>query len=96
MKNTKARRSMGHGAASQRLERLARTDAGAFLALLDGLADERLRLLLLLRHGFGLSWPAIRRAGERRGLYYCERHLYRLYAQALALAEAQPEAAHEA
>lgn len=96
MKNTKAKRSMGHGALPQRLEELARTDAGAFLALLDRLPDERLRLLLLLRHGFGLSWPAIRAAGERRGLYYCERHLFRLYAQALSLAAALAEAPHEA
>lgn len=86
---------MGRSALPQRLSQLARTDAAALLELLDRLPDERLRLLLLLRHGFGLSWPAIRSAAERRGLYYCERHLFRLYAQALAQAAALLEAAHE-
>ena len=95
MKKTKARKSTGRSALPQRLSKLAQTDAGALLELMDRLPDERLRTLLLLRHGFGLSWPAIRTAGERRGLYYSERHLYRLYAQALSQAGALLEASHE-
>ena len=96
MKNTRARRSVGRSALPQRLSKLAQTDAGALLELMDRIPDERLRTLLLLRHGFGLSWPAIRSAAARRGLYYSERHLYRLYAQALSQAGALLEAAHEA
>ncbi|MGX8692162.1 MAG: hypothetical protein ACSW8E_00200 [Clostridia bacterium] len=96
MKSTKGRRSMGRSVLPHRLEQLAKADTGAFLTLLDELPDERLRLLLLLRHGFGLSWPAICLAAERRGLYYCERHLYRLYAQALVAAGTLLEASHEA
>ncbi len=95
MKHTKARISTRRGALPQRLSQLAQADAGELLALLDRMPDERLRTLLLLRHGFGLSWPAIRTAGERRGLYYSERHLYRLYAQALSQAGALLEASHE-
>lgn len=87
---------MGRSALPERLTQLARTDAAGLLELLDRMPDERLRTLLLLRHGFGLSWPAIRAAAERRGLYYCERHLFRLYAQALAEAGALMGAAHEA
>ena len=63
MKKIKARKSTGRSALPQRLSKLAQTDAGALLELMDRLPDERLRTLLLLRHGFGLSWPAIRIAG---------------------------------
>lgn len=95
MKKTRARKSKGRSALPQRLSKLAQTDAGVLLELMDRIPDERLRTLLLLRHGFGLSWPAIRIAGERRGLYYSERHLFRLYAQALSQMGALLEASHE-
>lgn len=95
MKNSRARKSTGRSALPQRLSRLARTDAGVLLELMDQIPDERLRTLLLLRHGFSLSWPAIRVAAERRGLYYSERHLFRLYGQALAQAGALLEASHD-
>ena len=81
------------GALPRRLDELAAR--GGLPELLDRLPDERLRTLLLYRHGLALSWPAIRDAAERHGLYYSERHLYRLYAQALALAAGYLEAAHE-
>lgn len=87
---------MSRSALPRRLEAMARSDAAGMLELLERLPDERMRTLLLLRHGFGLSWPAIRSAAARRGLYYSERHLYRLYAQALSQAGALLEAAHEA
>lgn len=87
---------MSRSALPRRLEVMARSDAAGMLELLERLPDERMRTLLLLRHGFGLSWPAIRSAAARRGLYYSERHLYRLYAQALSQAGALLEAAHEA
>lgn len=80
---------------SERLEALRRSDAAALLELLDRLPDERLRALLLLRHGLGLTWPAIKIAVQRRGLYYSERTLYRMYAQALAQAAALLEMADE-
>lgn len=86
---------MGRSAMPGRLETMARSDTAGMLELLERLPDERLRMLLLLRHGFGLSWPAIRIAAARRGLYYSERHLYRLYAQALSQAGTLLEAAHE-
>jgi hypothetical protein len=86
---------MGHSAVPRLLDRLAETDAAALLELLDRLPDERMYTLLLLRHGFAMSWPAIRSAAERRGMYYCERHLFRLYARALAETAALLEAAHE-
>lgn len=87
-KTTKGRRSLGPSAVPQRLDALARTEPAALLELLERLPDERGRALLLLRHGLGLSWPAIRSAAERHGLCYSERHLFRLYALALAQAEA--------
>ena len=95
-KTTKGRRSLGPSAVPQRLDALARTEPAALLELLEHLPDERSRTLLLLRHGLGLSWPAIRIAAERHGLYYSGRHLFRLYAQALAQAEALKGTAYEA
>lgn len=95
MKSTRGRRSTGRSMLPQRLDRLAKADAAALLRLLDRVPDERLRMLLLLRHGFGLSWPAIREATERRGLFYSERHVFRLYARALSQVSALLEAAHE-
>ena len=74
-----------------RLDALAA--AGKLPALLEALPDERHRKLLFLRHALGLSWPAIRNSGCE--LYYSERQLYRLYAQALAQAGALLEAGHE-
>lgn len=86
---------MGTSAVPRRLDALGRTDPAALLALLDRLPDGCGRTLLLLRHGLGLSWPAIRAAAERRGLFYSERHLFRLYARALAQAEALSGAGHD-
>ena len=77
----------------QRLDDLAAQKALG--ETLNRIPDERLRTLLLYRHELGLSWPAIREDAERNGLYYSERQLYRLYAQALALAAGLLEAADE-
>lgn len=77
----------------RRLDALAA--AGGLEALLARLPEERHRALLQLRHGRGLSWPAIRAVGHP-ALYFSERQLYRLYAQALAAAERLLEAEHEA
>lgn len=81
MRTKRRRKNLTHGALPARLDALAAE--GRLPALLKELPDERERLLLLLRHGLGLSWPAIQEEVEKRQLYYCERHLYRLYAQAL-------------
>ena len=78
------------GGLPRRLDALAAL--GGLPGLLARIEDERLRTLLLLRHGLKLSWPAIRQAAARCGLYYGERQLFRLYAQALAQAETLLEA----
>lgn len=55
----------------------------ALSALLARMEDGRARLLLRLRHAEKLSWPELRAEAERRGLWYSERQLMRLYAAAL-------------
>ena len=71
------------------------TALGLLPALLNLLPDEKQRLLLHLRHRLGLSWPALRKEAEGCGLYYSERQLFRIYAQALAGFEALTEATDE-
>lgn len=93
MKAPRKTKNICHGRMAQQLDVLR--VKGELIELLDRLPDDRCRTLLLLRHGLGLSWPVIRDAAERRGLFYSERHLYRLYAQALSQAEALLEAEHE-
>ncbi|MBR5342759.1 MAG: hypothetical protein IK149_02545 [Oscillospiraceae bacterium] len=89
MNRTRKRRSMGRSAWPERLDRLAAR--GRLTRALERLPDERQRALILLRHGLGLSWPAIRSEAEKKGLCYCERQLFRIYAQALRALEAVDE-----
>ncbi len=90
---TKTRKDHRRAELAQKLDILA--VFGLLPALLKLLPDERQRTLLLLRHGRGLSWPELRAEAARRGLYYSERQLYRIYEQALGCFEALTETAHE-
>lgn len=89
MNRTRKRKSMGFSDWPARLDRLAAQ--GLLIRTLEKLPDERQQALILLRHGLGLSWPALRGEAEKLGLYYCERQLFRIYAQALRALEAADE-----
>ena len=84
MKAKRATKNLCHGLLQQRLDELA--EHRLLQELLDRIPDARLRILLFFRHELGLSWPAIWEAAPRHRMYYSERQIYRLYAQALKLA----------
>ena len=75
------------------LDRLAAR--GILEPMLGGIRDERLRTILTLRHGNGLGWAAVGEELKKEGLYYSERQIYRLYAQATLAFEKRWGAAHE-
>lgn len=49
----------------------------------DSLPSPESREILQLRYCLGLSWPEVITQLERSGLYYSERHMYRLHGKAL-------------
>lgn len=83
MKNSKAKRSKKYEEIAQKLNELYRNNHSKFQYLLSNILDERLHLLILQRHGYGLSWPMIFEDLKNRGIYYSTRHVYRLYAKAI-------------
>ncbi len=85
MNQTERRKAMTPSAWPERLDKLA--SWGLLRMALTPLRDERQRKLVILRHGFGLSWPAVRREAARLGMPYSERQLYRIYTQALQVLE---------
>lgn len=51
--------------------------------MVDGLEDLGERAVLRLRYLEGRRWPEVFSEMEKLGLYYCERHIYRIHARAL-------------